>query len=966
MPGFANLTNGSSTTSFVTASTNPAVGRGILVTCNAYIATGSAQPSQPTVTGNGITYTFVEVVDVDTAGTDRATAFVFRGKLSSASAGAITFSFSGVVPTRVSWSVDQADSTVDSGGANAANMIVAATKNKATAGSTVTTLAVNFVGSMTSGNGAYFASAIENNNSQTVEGTWTQTANVIGTSLIGLSTGYLTTGTDTGTANTWTTAARAGAILLEILAAPVVPPGDTSEMNLFTPGFMSTGGFPAFMVSLAAPFQRAVMDTPGFPVAALPGVIADVEPEAMGDNPVWKDGNDNLYRVMESDLASGNHPEMMKSTDGGITWAEVDAAHRPTAQDLEAVWTMQVGTQIIVGVNRDDQVWRDVFNTSDSGTPDLWGTQETVASGLSSTGVEQYVSIARTSDGQEWWIYSTTLSGANQQWGYKRRTAVNTYSSETDGGGNSAVSYTGPVSVVGAGDLTHIVYTDVTNAHLYYKTLTSGGTLSGATQIDSAGTSGFSASPSRYVNTNAVYYDDAGTEVISVMYADTSNMLKLVRIVGGTPQTPESVSSNSVLTNPSATTSDAIIAHLAVDGTTTLAIWADAGTGDIYLRRRAADGTWDAIENLWASGGNFAMYVYNRVFTRAGRRIMGYAYDVGDHPNDISNLRYNELDLGAAAAGTNAPAENAPATGAANNASGMVATGSQASAATGTANNATITTSGGTSAPAQTATATGTANSTTTLINAGPSTGTGTGVAQAPSPSVKASTTSATATGTAANTTSLVSPGPSTAVATGTASNATVSTSGGTNAAPSTATGAGTANGATGKVSPVPVTATALGTANNATVQTGSATNAQATTATATGTANGATSKISPTPATATASGVAQGPSPGVRASATTATGTGTTINPSTTREARPQAGCAVAVASVPVATLQVLATAEAAAALAQAFDGAGLVSAGITARGQTRQLSYTGTVAQASHSGSVSRSSHTGEVSVL
>jgi hypothetical protein len=657
VPGFTHLDDGASTTHpFVTNSINPPVGRGIAVAINAYVATGGVNPSAPTITGNGITYTAEETVDVDVTGsTDRETAWVFRGKLASTSSGTITITFSGVIPTRCSWSIDLADTDVDSGGANAANMFVAGTRNKANPASTVTTNPVSFNGTMTSGNGAYYMSAIENNNSQTQEAGWTQLANVISTSLVGLSTAYLTSGTDTGTATTWTTAARAGAILLEVKAAPVVPPGDTSESKFYTPGFMSAAGFPSFLVSLAAPFQRAIAPFAGFPVAALPGTIPGVEPEAHAHNPVIIDGNDNLYRLTESDLvnppAAGNHPLMYKSIDGGITWTDMDSANRPTAQDLEATWVMRVGTQIIVFVNRDDTVWRVPFNTSDSGTPDTWGTQETVDTSLSSTGVEQFVSVTRTSDGQEWIFYSDTLVSSNQQMAYRRRTGVNTYGSKSDLGGNTAVSYTGPSAVLGASDLSHVFYTDVTNAHLYYRTLSSTGTLSSATQVDSAGTSGFSASPSRYVHTNAVYYDDAGTEVISVMYADTSNMLKLVRVVGGTPQTPEAVSTNSVLTNPSATTSDAIIAHLAIDGTTTLAIWSDAGTGDLLWRQRDAAGTWGPITTLWASGGNLAYYVYNTVFTRAGRRIMGYVYDVGDHPNDISNLRYNEADLGAGASG---------------------------------------------------------------------------------------------------------------------------------------------------------------------------------------------------------------------------------------------------------------------------------------------------------------------------
>lgn len=220
MPTFTNLTNGSSTTSFVTASVSPTANRLILVAINGYIATGGVDPTTPSVTGNGITYTLVDSAGIDQAGaTDRSLLWVFRGMSASPSAGAITLSWSGgTAPTRASWAVDQSTADVDTSGSNGANAIVAGTKNKATSASTVTTLSVSFVGSMTSGNGAYFACGIENNNSQTPETGWTALANQIGTTLVGLSTQYLTSGTDTSTATTWTTAARAGAILLEIAA----------------------------------------------------------------------------------------------------------------------------------------------------------------------------------------------------------------------------------------------------------------------------------------------------------------------------------------------------------------------------------------------------------------------------------------------------------------------------------------------------------------------------------------------------------------------------------------------------------------------------------------------------------------------------------------------------------------------------------------------------------------------------
>lgn len=222
-PTFTNLTSGSSTTSFVTASVTPTAGRLVLIAINGYIATGGVNPGTPTVTGNGITYTLIQAQDIDVTGaTDRSTLWVFRGMSAGPSAGAITIAWSGVVPTRASWIVDQSDANVNVSGTNGAGAIVAATLNGVTSSTTVTTQSVSFVGAMASGNGAYFACGVENNDTQTPEGTWTGLANSIGTTLVGVATQYLTTGTDTATATTWTNATRAAGILIEIAVAPIV------------------------------------------------------------------------------------------------------------------------------------------------------------------------------------------------------------------------------------------------------------------------------------------------------------------------------------------------------------------------------------------------------------------------------------------------------------------------------------------------------------------------------------------------------------------------------------------------------------------------------------------------------------------------------------------------------------------------------------------------------------------------
>ena len=375
----------------------------------------------------------------------------------------------------------------------------------------------------------------------------------------------------------------------------------------------------------------------------LPGRIGGVEPESHAHNPAVLAPNGYLYRVSESDTASGNHPMMFKSTDGGATWTEMDSSNRPTAQDLEGSWVAVDGTTVIFMVTRDDTVWWVPFDT----TTDTWGTQETIDTGLSSSGVEQYASFVKNNDGTFWVFYSDTLSGANNQIAYRKRTGTNTYGAKSTAiGGNTAVSYTAPASIKAASDLTYVFYKDDTNNTLYYRTLTTAGTLSGANSV-ATGTA-----TDNIPHTNAVYFDDAGTETVVCAYADSADILKLVVLKNGVQQTTETISSTAILMDPGSVTNGGTVAHLAVNGSTLYAVWADGATGDIFYRSRAANGTWSAISTIWNSGANQAWYVYNTVYTYGGTVRMGYVYDV-THAVDVSDLYYNEVSLGSASTPVN-------------------------------------------------------------------------------------------------------------------------------------------------------------------------------------------------------------------------------------------------------------------------------------------------------------------------
>lgn len=382
------------------------------------------------------------------------------------------------------------------------------------------------------------------------------------------------------------------------------------------------------------------LDVPDIPVA-LPGFIEGVEPETQSNHPPMIDGNGYLYRVTETESSDGNNPRMMRSIDNGATWAEVDAGNRPSARDLEGCWQLQLGTAIYLTVAANNNVWFTRFNTSDApDRPDQWVIDEEVVDELgNSGGVVQFSSVSPTSDGRFWMFYSGTVRSRRQEIQYRRRGADGTWSG-AEILGDAAGSWTGPRGIAGAGDVTHVLYTDYENAELYWRTLSDEGVLSSPTRVDVAG-----LSSERIPHTNAVLYSAGGSEVITVAWADDSGELWSAQIVGSEVQAPERITADAVLENPSVALSDGTVAHLALDGTTVHVLWTDLASGDVLHASRPHGGSWSAPEIAWDSGDNVAWWVYANVYVRAGRRRLGFTYDVGEHADDVGFIEYDELNL---------------------------------------------------------------------------------------------------------------------------------------------------------------------------------------------------------------------------------------------------------------------------------------------------------------------------------
>lgn len=107
-------------------------------------------------------------------------------------------------------------------------------------------------------------------------------------------------------------------------------------------------------------------------VARVPdGHLGGTFVESPGRIGPWQAANGDLYFIMEP-TETDNRFMIVRSTDDGRTWSEVDGPNRPPARDLEAVDAARVDATIHI-LHQEDKVWYHAFNTADHpDQPDRW------------------------------------------------------------------------------------------------------------------------------------------------------------------------------------------------------------------------------------------------------------------------------------------------------------------------------------------------------------------------------------------------------------------------------------------------------------------------------------------------------------------------------------------------------------------------------------------------------------------
>ncbi|HYF45076.1 MAG TPA: sialidase family protein [Acidimicrobiales bacterium] len=347
----------------------------------------------------------------------------------------------------------------------------------------------------------------------------------------------------------------------------------------------------------------------GHPVLRLavrPGHLGGTFVETPGRIGPWQARTGDLYFIMEP-AETSNLFMMVKSSDHGRTWREVDGANRPPARDLESVDARLVGDTIHIVHQLTKRVYYHSFRTSDHpDRPDTWAVRSEEVAAVNS--VAQAATLAVRSDGRLAAFYvgqARIHAGVRAPGGAWREAAVI----------DAAV---GPQCAVGSADAVHLAYTTTAGAVVYRR----------------LGADGVLTEPQAIATGAGTSRDDYGSvlplvvlpgDTVVVLYRLPDGAIWERRVVGGAVATPAAkVTDRPVVRN--AVDSQQPAADAVADGGLVRLLFVDEAARSVFATHD--DGGWrpsslqvDGILGSWIRGS---------VFTRPdGVRVYGYVYDAG-------------------------------------------------------------------------------------------------------------------------------------------------------------------------------------------------------------------------------------------------------------------------------------------------------------------------------------------------
>jgi hypothetical protein len=322
----------------------------------------------------------------------------------------------------------------------------------------------------------------------------------------------------------------------------------------------------------------------------------------------WSDGENSFIGPIEHGSAlycalhdkTNNHAEVWKSSDGGNTWAEQDAANHPSAATTNGRRSLSVrkaavnsagsaADVLVVGYNPNDKsLWRE-FNLSS----DTWGTVGVSgggSQGLNGAGLAgPLVDVIRRSDGTTV-IVATGNTESIMGTPYQRvridRWSGTTWQAGVIIGDTVATNHNAGTVVLGASDRIHIIYRISNSTTLLHATFTSGNSLQTAQNIDTTVSAG-----NWFVGLGVL---DGTT--IRVPYVDSTG--DLVEASTTSADTPTWSTFTTITSTNDPETANSNPAALAMDSSTVHRFWVNDADQDIYSDTSVAgtDAEWkDAV-----------------------------------------------------------------------------------------------------------------------------------------------------------------------------------------------------------------------------------------------------------------------------------------------------------------------------------------------------------------------------------
>lgn len=271
-------------------------------------------------------------------------------------------------------------------------------------------------------------------------------------------------------------------------------PLTTEEGDRFTFRLVDAGGAPL-------PARENPQVTATIPEGLLAGTFVET-PGPIGP---WQAGNGHLYFIMEP-AETDNVMMVVRSTDGGSSWAEVDGANRPATGDLEGVASAAFEGVLYILHQTSEAVLLHAFATIDHPTaPDSWLIRDEVLARPPEPPI-QAVALAARPDRSLVALYAgpekirLQIRNPSRSWSEPRI---------LDAGPGPIL--TGPQAVTGSDGTVHIAYTG-SDGSAFYRRLLPDDTLT----------------PTR------MFADDLGTReeewigILPLRFLETSNTLVVV------------------------------------------------------------------------------------------------------------------------------------------------------------------------------------------------------------------------------------------------------------------------------------------------------------------------------------------------------------------------------------------------------------------------------------------------------